>query len=107
MEAPFKPSQDPELVLALIAGATRVFFHDDHQFEDDTGFAVSRYQYWVSVKDSGRNEERQLAVAERVFDAVRASGWPAMLSYGLQGNLASSSDAYRSSRAAVSAKSRS
>lgn len=86
--AAFRPSQDPEPVPALITGATKVFFHGDHPFEDDTGFAVSRYRYWVSVRDSGRDEERQLAVARKVFDAVRAAGWPALLSYGLQGNLA-------------------
>lgn len=86
--AVFRPSQDPEPVPVLIAGDTKVFFHDDHPFEDDTGFAVSRYRYWVSVEDSGRDEERQLAVARKVFDAVKTSGWPAMLSYGLQGNLA-------------------
>jgi hypothetical protein len=86
--AAFEPSQDPERVPVLIAGATKVFFHDDHPFEDDTAFAVSRYRYWVSVRDSGRDEERQLAVARKVFDAVKAAGWPAMLSYGLQGNLA-------------------
>jgi hypothetical protein len=49
---------------------------------------VSRYRYWVSVRNSGRDEERQLAVARKIFDAVKAAGWPAMLSYGLQGNLA-------------------
>ncbi|HEY3908043.1 MAG TPA: hypothetical protein VGM14_29330, partial [Streptosporangiaceae bacterium] len=84
----FRPSQDAEPVPALAAGATKVFFHDDHPFEDDTGFAVSRYQYWVSVRDSGRDEERQLAVARKVFDAAKTSGWPALLSYGLQGSLA-------------------
>jgi hypothetical protein len=29
-----------------------------------------------------------MAVARKIFDAVKAAGWPAMLSYGLQGNLA-------------------
>lgn len=86
--AAFSPSQEPEPVPALIAGATKVFFHDDHPFEDDTGFAVSRYRYWISVRDSGRDEGRQLAVARKVFDVVKAAGWPAMLSYGLQGNIA-------------------
>lgn len=84
----FRPSQDPEPVPALTVGATKVFFHDDHPFEDDTDFPVSRYRYWVSVQDSGREEERQATVASRVFDAVKAKGWPAMLSYGLQGSLA-------------------
>lgn len=88
LDAAFRPSLDPEPVPALIAGGTKVFFHDDHPFEDDTGFAVSRYRYWVSVEDSDRDEERQLAVARKVFDAVKAAGWPSMLSYGLQGNLA-------------------
>jgi hypothetical protein len=86
--AAFGPSQDPEPAQALLAGATKVFFHDDHPFEDDTGFAVSRYRYWISVRDSDRDEGRQLAVARNVFDAIEAAGWPAMLSYGLQGNLA-------------------
>ena len=84
----FRLSQDPEPVPALAAGATKVSFHDDHPFEDDTGFAASRYRYWISVRDSARDEERQLAVARKVFDAVKKAGWPAMLSYGLQGNLA-------------------
>jgi hypothetical protein len=86
--AAFGPSEEPEPVPALIAGATKVFFHDDHPFEDDTGFAVSRYRYWISVRDSARDEVRQLAVARKVFDAVKAAGWPAMLSYGLQGHIA-------------------
>src|SRR6185437_393504 len=86
--ATFRPSEDAEPVPALIVGAAKVFFRDDHPFEDDTAFAVSRYRYWVSVRDSGRDEERQLAVARKIFDAVKAAGWPVMLSYGLQGNLA-------------------
>jgi hypothetical protein len=86
--AAFSPSQEPEPVPALAAGATKVFFQEDHPFEDDTNFAASRYRYWISVRDSARDEERQLAVARKVFDAVKAEGWPVMLSYGLQGNLA-------------------
>ena len=86
--ATFRPSQDPEPVPALTVGATKLFFRGDHPFEDDTNLPVSRYRYWVSVEDSGRDEERQAAVASQVFDAVKAEGWPAMLSYGLQGSLA-------------------
>lgn len=86
--ADFRSSEDPEPVPALIAGVTKVFFHDDHPFEDDTGFPVTRYRYWVSVKDSGRDEVRELAVAWKIFDVVKAVGWPVMLSYGLQGHLA-------------------
>ena len=84
----FQPSQDPEPVPALTIGPTKVFFHDSHPFEDDADFAVSRYRYWVSVEDSARDQQRQLAIAQRVFDAVKAEGWPTMLSFGLQGNLA-------------------
>jgi hypothetical protein len=62
-----------------------VFFRDSHPFEDDVDFPVSRYRYWVSVQDSARDEGRQLAVAQRVFDAVKAAGWPVLLSHGLQG----------------------
>jgi hypothetical protein len=51
-----------------------VFFHDSHPFEDDTDFAVSRYRYWVNVEDSARDQQRQLAIAQRVFDAVKARG---------------------------------
>jgi hypothetical protein len=86
--AAFRSSQDPEPVPVLVAGATKVFFHDDHPLEDDTDFAVSRYRYWIGVRDSARDDERQLAVARKVFDDVKAEGGPAMLSYGLQGNLA-------------------
>lgn len=68
-------------------GLRKVFFHDEHPFEDDAGFPASRYRYWVSVEDSARDEERQLAVARQVVDAVKAEGWSAMLSYGLQGSL--------------------
>lgn len=84
----FRPSRDAEPVPALVARTTKVFFHDEHPFEDDAGFPASRYRYWVSVEDSARDEERQLAVARQVFDAVTAEGWSAMLSYGLQGSLA-------------------
>lgn len=86
--AAFTPSQDLEPVPALAIGTTKVFFHDGHPFEDDAGFAVSQYRYWVSVEDSARDEDRQLAIARRVFDAAKAEGWPAMLSFDLQGNLA-------------------
>jgi hypothetical protein len=48
--------------------------HESHRFEDDVDFAVSRYRYWVSVHDSARNTGRQLAVAQRVFDAAMAQG---------------------------------
>jgi hypothetical protein len=75
-------------VPALATGTTKVFFHDSHAFEDDHDFAVSRYRYWISVKDSARNEQRQLAVAQRISDAVKAEGWPAMLSFDLQGSIA-------------------
>ena len=61
--AAFRPSQDPEPVRALIAGATKVFFHDDHPFEDDTGFAVSRYRYWISVE--GLRQRRRTPVDGR------------------------------------------
>lgn len=84
----FGLSEDPEPVPALAVGTTKVFFHDDHPFEDDAAFAVSRYRYWISVEDSARDEERQLDVARQVFDAIKAENWPAMLSYGLQGSLA-------------------
>ncbi len=84
----FQPSQDPEPVPALTIGPTKVFLHDRHPFEDDADFAVSRYRYWVNVEDSARDQQRQLEIAQRVFDAVKAAGWPAMLSFGLQGHLA-------------------
>ena len=83
----FQPSQGPDPVPALMTGGTKVFFHDSHPFEDDAEFPVSRYQYWVSVEDSARDEQRQLEIARRVFEAVTAEGWPAMLSLGLQGNV--------------------
>jgi hypothetical protein len=47
-------------------------------------FAVSRYRYWISVHDSARDEERQLASAQRVFGAMKAQAWPALLSFNLQ-----------------------
>ncbi len=84
----FQPSQDPEPVPALAIGTTKVFFHDSHAFEDDVDFPVSRYRYWVSVEDSARDEERERAIARRVFDAVKADGRSAMLSFGLQGSVA-------------------
>jgi hypothetical protein len=84
----FGPSQDPEPVPASVIGTTKVFFHSSHPFEDDVDFPVSRYRYWISVEDSARDEERQLVIARQVFDTVKAEGWPAMLSFGLQGSLA-------------------
>jgi hypothetical protein len=64
-----------------------VFFHDSHDFEDDRDFTVTRYRYWISVHDSARDEQRQLATAQRIFDAVKAQTWPVMLSFNLQGNI--------------------
>lgn len=84
----FGASEEPDPVPALAIGTTEVFFHDSHAFEDDYEFAVSRYRYWISVEDSARDEERQLAVAQRVFDAMKAQDWPAMLSFDLQGSIA-------------------
>jgi len=78
----------PDPVPALAAGTTQVFFHDSHPFEDDRDFAVSRYRYWISGHDSARDQQRQLAVAQRIFDAVKARGWPVMLSFDLQGSIA-------------------
>ncbi|HUD36152.1 MAG TPA: hypothetical protein VMR14_04590 [Streptosporangiaceae bacterium] len=49
---------------------------------------MSRYRYWVNVHDSARNSERQLAIAQRVFDPAAAQGWPVMLSFGVQGHIA-------------------
>lgn len=86
--AAFTSGQALEPVPALAVGTTMVFFHDSHPFEDDAGFAVPRYTYWVSVRDSARNTQRQLAIARRVFDAVKGEGWPAMLSFATQGNIA-------------------
>jgi hypothetical protein len=86
--AAFTPGQGPEPATFLAIGATMVFFHDSHPFEDDTGFPVTRYRYWANIHDTTRNTERQLATARRVFDAVTAEGSSAMLSYGAQGNLA-------------------
>jgi len=84
----FRPAQDPDMVPVLVAGTTTVFLFDGHSFEDDVDFPVSRYRYWINIRDSARNSERQLAVARQVFDAARAQGWPAMLSFGTQGNIA-------------------
>lgn len=86
--AAFQPSLDPEPVPVLAVGPTKVFFHDSHHFEDDADFPVSRYRYWVNVQDSGHDENRQLEVARRVFDAARTAGWPALLSYAVQRSIA-------------------
>jgi hypothetical protein len=86
--AAFTPGQGPEPSTFLATGTTTVFFHDSHPFEDDVDFPVTRYRYWANIHDTTRNIERQLAIARRVFDAVTAEGWPAMLSYGTQGQLA-------------------
>ncbi|SRR6266851_1781057 len=84
----FQASQDAEPVPALVIGTTKVFFHDSHLFEDDQDFAVSRYRHWVSVQDPARDAQRQLAIAQQVFNALKAEGWPVMLSFDLQGSLA-------------------
>jgi hypothetical protein len=84
----FGQGQGTDPVPVLLAGATKVFFHESHPFEDDVDFAVSRDCFWVSVHDAARDSGRQLAVARRVFDAAKAQGWPVMLSFGLQGHVA-------------------
>ncbi len=86
--AAFQPSLDTEPVPVLAVGTTKVIFQDSHPFEDDVDFPVSRYRYWVSVEDAGRNDDRQMAVAQRVFDAVKAVGWASLLSFDLQGSIA-------------------
>jgi hypothetical protein len=86
--AAFRPGEGTEPAAVLATGSTMVFFYDSHPFEDDVDFPVTRYRYWVNIRDTVRNTERQLVIARRVFDAVTAGGWPAMLSYGTQGNLA-------------------
>ena len=84
LEAAFSISENPDPVPALVTGTTKVFFYDSHEFEDDRDFAVSRYHYWINVHDSARDEKRQLAIAQRVFDAMKAQAWPTMLSFNLQ-----------------------
>lgn len=84
----FEPSADPDPVPALGVGRTHVFFHSHHDFEDDTDLPLTQYQYWVSVHDTERDEQRQLAVAQRVFDAARAAGWKTLLTHDLQGVIA-------------------
>lgn len=86
--ATFTLSQDPEPVPALVTGTAMVFFHDSHPFEDDADFPVTRFTYWINIRDTGKDAERQLAIAWRVFRAVKGEGWSAMLSYGTQGHLA-------------------
>jgi hypothetical protein len=86
--ATFRPGHSTEPIPTPVTGTTLVFFRDRHPFEADADFAVTRYTYWVSIHDSARNADCQLATAQRVFEAAKARGWPAMLSYGAQGNLA-------------------
>lgn len=88
LETAFQPSEDPDPIPALVTGTTKVFFHDSHDFEDDHDFAMTRYHYWISVHDSARDEQRQLAIAQRIFDAVKAQTWPVMLSFNLQDSVA-------------------
>lgn len=85
--ATFTLEHDPEPP-ALVTGATMVFFHGSHPFEDDADFPISRFACWVNILDTAGDTERQLAVAWRVFRAVKGEGWSAMLSYGTQGHLA-------------------
>jgi hypothetical protein len=84
----FVPSADPDPVPALGVGRTHAFFHTVRDFEDDTDLPLTQYQYWVSVHDTERDEQRQLAVAQRIFDAARAAGWKALLTHDLQGVIA-------------------
>jgi hypothetical protein len=84
----FHLSQDAEPVPVLAIGTTKVFFHRSHEFDDDVDLPASRYRYWVSVEDSARDETRQLAVASQIFDAIKKTGRPVLLSYGLQGSIA-------------------
>lgn len=86
--ATFQASADPDPLPALAVGPTHVFFHGKHPFDDDVDLPLSHYQYWVSVHDTGRDERRQLAVAQRVFDAVRSAGWKVLLTHDLQGVVA-------------------
>lgn len=71
--ATFTLGHGPEPVPALVTGTTMVFLHS-HVFEDDADFPVTRFTYWVNVRDSARNTERQLAAGRRVFDTSRAEG---------------------------------
>lgn len=50
----FRPSQDIEPVPALAVGATKVFFHRDHPFDDDAGFPVSRYRVMGECRGLGQ-----------------------------------------------------
>jgi hypothetical protein len=46
--ASFSANEDPDPVHALVTGATKVFFHDSHEFEDDRDFAVTQYRCWIA-----------------------------------------------------------
>lgn len=52
--ATFTLGHDAEPVAALVTGTTMVFFHDSHPFEDDADFPVTRFTYWVNIRDSAR-----------------------------------------------------
>lgn len=80
----FALSTDPDPVPALAVGPTQVFFYDGHPFEDDTGLPLTRYQYQVKVRDSERDQQRQLTVARQAFEAASAAGWQAVLVRDLQ-----------------------
>lgn len=67
-----------------MTGTTKVFFYYSHAFEDDRDFAVSRDRYWINVHDAARDKERQLAIAQRVFNAMKAQVWPTKLSFNPQ-----------------------
>lgn len=86
--AAFQPGPGPDHASCLITGTTKVFFHASHPFDDDTDFPVSRYACPDQRPRRGRNHERQLAAARRIFVAAQAQNCPAMLSHGTQGHLA-------------------
>ncbi len=56
-----------------------------HGFEDDRDMPVSRYPWWIEVRDLDKDEERQAQAAARVFGILKNQRrWPLLLVHDMQ-----------------------
>jgi hypothetical protein len=56
-----------------------------HHFEDDRDMPVSRYRWWIEVRDLDKDQARQAQAAARVFEVLkRQHRWDLLLIHDMQ-----------------------
>ncbi|MDT0319417.1 hypothetical protein [Streptomyces millisiae] len=67
---PLEPVEDESITHRANLGFAAVEVEPSHEFEEDRGLAFDRYDSLVTVRDFGKDMERQEAAARRIFEAL-------------------------------------